>query len=109
MLSWTAALMNGEVLNPATLEKAWTVKAPSKMGYGFHVGTSAFGDRRIGHTGSNPGTTTDWLFYPEKGRILFTGLNCSDDRSKMEIDTSMILVGIRNTVEAVLGWNIHPN
>jgi D-alanyl-D-alanine carboxypeptidase len=109
MLSWAAALSRGAALKPATLEKAWTVKAPSKMGYGFDVKASVFGDRRIGHTGLNPGTTIDWLFYPEKGRILFTGLNYSDDRSQTAGSTIMILFAIRNTVEALLGWNINPH
>jgi len=107
MLTWAAALSGGKVLKPATLEKAWTVKAPSKMGYGFEVAKTIFGDRRIGHTGLNPGTTTDWFFYPEKGWALFTGLNISNHDQQKPFNTIMPLLGIRNTVEAILGWNVH--
>jgi D-alanyl-D-alanine carboxypeptidase len=107
MLVWAAGLSAGKILKPSTLEKAWTVKYPSTMGYGFEVARNIFGDRRIGHTGLNPGTTTDWFFYPGKERALFLGLNISNHGNEHSLNTAVTLLAIRNTVEALLGWNVH--
>ncbi len=106
MLAWAAALTGGTVLRPETLDMAWTIKAPSIMGYGFEVTKNGLGYRRIGHTGLNPGTTTDFLFYPDKGWALFSGLNTSDYRTVPQINTARILLDIRNGAEAALGWNV---
>ncbi len=106
MLTWATALMGGSVLKPETLERAWTVTEPSLMGYGFEVTTNSMGYRRIGHTGLNPGTTTDFLFYPDKGWVLFTGLNMSDYRTRPQLHTERILLDIRHAAEGALGWNV---
>lgn len=105
MLVWARGLLTGTVLDPATRDRAWTVDLPSMTGYGFEVTRNAYGFLRAGRIGVKPGSTTDFLIYPEQGRVLFIGFNISDERSAPTLDTLRIIRDLRDSIERLLGWN----
>jgi len=105
MITWAEALSRGMVLKPETRERMWTVTAPSKMSYGFHVGPNEYDFTKISHGGLNQGTTTEWRFYPEKEWALFLGLNLSDYCTTQKVKTQEIIATILKGVEGLLGWN----
>ena len=71
---------------------------PSKMGYGFLVETDSAGNRMISHSGKNPGTETNWIFYPDSGRALFIGFNLDDLRSNPEIQDVSIFLDLQTGI-----------
>ena len=104
MLIWANALSTCKILTPETTARMWTVSPPSKMGYGFLVQTDSAGNRMISHSGKNPGTETNWIFYPDSGRALFIGFNLDDLRSNPEIQDVSIFLDLQTGILQALGW-----
>jgi D-alanyl-D-alanine carboxypeptidase len=104
MLIWANGLSTGKIVGPETTAKMWTVSPPSKMGYGFLVTTDSAGNRIVSHSGKNPGTVTNFMFYADSGRALFIGFNLDDMRSNPEIQDQTILMDLQTNVLQALGW-----
>ncbi|OPY67880.1 MAG: D-alanyl-D-alanine carboxypeptidase precursor [Syntrophorhabdaceae bacterium PtaU1.Bin034] len=83
MLMLTAALFNGRIVSPTTLQKMTTPTEPG--GYGLGIGkvedASVFNTTLIGHTGENPGTATYWYYFPDYRTTIFVAVNRSDVRT----------------------------
>lgn len=70
MLSFSAAISSGALLEAKTLAQIWTPYAElgPDFGYGYLWGIGTLnGHRWVGHNGGSPGVSADYRYYPESG------------------------------------------
>ena len=77
------ALLDGRVLEPASLEEMFAAQAPlpdepHHYGLGWYVETDDQGRRRVWHTGGAMGGSGVVLFYPERELVVATLANAGD-------------------------------
>lgn len=95
---WTHLLLSGKLLQPETLEEAWSAQelpngATSSYGLGFNVGEE-FGRRVIWHTGLASGFQAAWSVYPEEGLsvvVLSNGFHLPNPTQTMDRVAEMFL------------------
>jgi CubicO group peptidase (beta-lactamase class C family) len=95
---WTHLLLSGELLEPATLQAAWTGQelpdgTTSSYGLGFNLGEQ-FGHRVIWHTGLASGFQAAWSVYPEEGLsviVLSNGFHLPNPTKAMDRVAEILL------------------
>ena len=104
MIGIASALMEGKIVHADTRNEMWTVKAPSRDGFGFEMWPSKNALKWVCKSGCNPGTTTLWMICPEKGRSFFLGCNLSDMRSDPKINTNLLVYNAAQEIIQVMNW-----
>ncbi len=94
ILTWTAALFGGQVLNRQSLIQMTIPlgltgsQGPLPFGFGLEVVNPDpwFGERAFLSRGQSFGVLTRWLYYPDSQRTVFLALNRLDQSDPPQVD-----------------------
>lgn len=77
LLAFANALLDGKLVQPATLARMTTAQAAMSpdMGYGYGFGVSTGRDKHFGHDGGTPGTNSSFEVFSDPGYIVIVQSN----------------------------------